>query len=76
MFKNVFFFPASLIILSLILVFFTHEYLDMMRYTRLMNKGNIVYASYQNLSRQIKNAAVLTPSLIKAGNSEKINALF
>jgi len=74
--KNVLFFFSSSILLALILSFFTNDYLSLLRYTSLMNKGNRVYACFQHLSLQIKNAAVLNPALMKAGNAARGDSVF
>ena len=74
--KNVLFFLVSFIVLGLILLFFTVDYLNLTRYTREMNIGNRVYASFQNLSRQVKNAAVLYPGLVKTSSAAKVENLF
>ena len=74
--KNVLFFLVSFIVLGLILLLFTSDYIDLMRYTRQMNIDNRVYASFQNLSRQIKNAAILYPGLLKARDAARVESLF
>jgi len=48
----------------------------MVRYSDLTDRAYTVHSLFQDLSRQIKNAAVLTPDLIKAGNSSKVENLF
>ena len=73
--KNLFYIIAfALLVLSFL--FFNGAYKELIRYAELTNKSNTVYSSFQNLSRQINNAALLNPDLIKAGTSSKAVNLF
>ncbi|MEP7265276.1 MAG: PAS domain S-box protein [Bacteroidota bacterium] len=45
-------------------------------YSELSNRHNTVYGYFQNLSRQINNAAVINPDLVKAGYSTKGEQIF
>jgi len=59
-----------------VLVLFNREYRSLTGYSELAARHNLVYNSYQNLSTQITNAAVLNPNLLKAIDSTKTRNIF
>ncbi len=74
--KNILFYFTAFALLLLVFLFFKRTYQEMIRFTELTNSTSIVYNSFQALSGQIKNAAVLTPGMVKAGNSSKAGKIF
>jgi len=74
--KNVLLYITAFILLLAVFLFFNRAYQELTVYTESANRQNIVYSCFQNLSRQINNAAVLNPDLIKAGDSLKTEKLF
>ena len=62
---------TAFILLAAVLIFFTRAYKELIIYSDRTNRHNIVHAGFQNLSKQITNAAVLNPDLIKATGSSK-----
>ncbi len=74
--KNILFYLIAFALLALIFLFFNRVYHELIRYSELTNRTNTIYSSFQNLSRQIKSAAVLNPDLIKANNSSKVQKIF
>jgi len=72
-------FPFYLVAFALLLFvffFFSRAYKELIRYTELINRANIFHNTFQKLSGDINNVAVLNPDLIKAGNSSKVIKLF
>lgn len=74
--KNVLFYLISFILLVLILLFFNKDYKQLVRYSERTSRTNTVHISFQNLSRQIKSAAILNSGLLKASDSSKAEKLF
>jgi len=74
--KNILFHLIAFTLLILIILFSERDYKEITRYSGLTNRTNTIYSSFQNLSRQIKNAAVLNPGLVKASNASKVEKLF
>jgi len=70
------FYLIAFALLVLIFLFFSKAYKELIRYTELTNKINTVYITYQKLSGDINNAAVLNPDLVNIANSSKAIQLF
>ncbi len=68
--KNILLYGIAFVLLMLLLLFFSRTYRELTTYSDLTNTHNAVYSIFQNLSRQLNNAAILNPDLQKAGNSE------
>jgi PAS domain S-box-containing protein len=49
---------------------------QLIHFSESVHRNNIVYRSFQNLSRQIDNAAVLTTELIKQRDTAEVTTLF
>lgn len=71
-----FFSFTAFIILLLIFFFFSKAYQQRNRYAELINRTNTVYSAFQNLSAQIRTAAVLHSTLTNARNFSGIEQLF
>jgi len=54
-------------LLIITLVFFNIGYKTLVSYSDLTNRHNTVLNCFQNLSKQINNAAILNPDLANAG---------
>ena len=74
--KNILFYLITLSLLTCSLFFFSKAYKEVIQYTKLQDKRDLVYSCFQNLSREINNAAVVNPDLINASNKEKGIKLF
>jgi len=74
--KKVLFYSVFLALLALIFILFSNSYRQLIRYSELMNRYNAVHTSFQNLSKQINNAAIITPDLVNAGGYSKFEKLF
>ena len=74
--KNILFYIICLGLLGLSFFFFINTYRQIAQYATLTNRSNIVYGSFQKLSSQVNNAAVLHPDLVKAGRAFAGQILF
>src|SRR4051812_3109700 len=74
--KNIILSGIALGALLLTLIFFSTAYRQVIQYTALIERGNNLYSGYGELSKEINNAAVLHPDLIKSGDSLKGKQLF
>lgn len=74
--RKILLYIIAFILLSLILLFFNGAYRELSNYSTLISRYNAVHSGFQNLSRQINNAAILNPELIEAGNASKTGNLF
>jgi PAS domain S-box-containing protein len=63
-------------LLLITLVFFNMGYKTLISYSELTNRHNTVLNCFQNLSKQINNAAVLNPDLTNAGINANRKELF
>jgi len=63
-------------LLMITLVFFNVGYKTLISYSELTNRHNTVLNCFQNLSKQINNAAVLDPDLTNAGIKANTKELF
>jgi PAS domain S-box-containing protein len=76
MHKNILFYFIAFMLLLAVLLFFNTGYRELTTYSALTNRHNAVYSCFQNLSKQINNAAILNPDLVKAAISSKAGKLF
>ena len=75
--KAFFLYVFAFTLLALILLFFNKAYNELTTYSTLTNNHNIVHGHFQNLSRQISNAAVINPDLIKTyGGKSEVDLFF
>ena len=74
--KNRLLYFIAFVTIVLVLVQFNKLYNAVIVEYELSNRHNIVYAGFQNLSRQIDNAAILNTGIIKAANSTAAGKLF
>jgi PAS domain S-box-containing protein len=74
--KNIFLYLLAFGLLGIVLIFFNRVYSELSTYTELTNRHNRVHSYYLNLSKQINNAAILDPDLIKVNSSAKSGKLF
>lgn len=74
--KNLFLYIALVVIFISVFILFNREYRGLAGYTELTNRHTEVYNCYQNLHRQINNAAVLNPELLKAAGADNAGRLF
>lgn len=63
------FYIIAFILISVVLLFFDKTYRETTRYSDLTNRHNLVHSYFQNLSREINNAAIITPELSRIYNS-------
>lgn len=61
--KKVLLYIITFIFLTGILLLFNKAYRELSEYNELINRHNTVYRIFQDLSKQISNAAILTPDL-------------
>jgi PAS domain S-box-containing protein len=66
----------SFSLLAVALIFFNRAYRELTNYSELTNRHNSIRNGFQNLSQQLKNAAILTPDLAKASDSTRAGKLF
>lgn len=66
----------AFVLLIVVLLFFSRAYREMTSYSELTNRHNAVNSSFHNLSRQLNNAAILNPDLVKVGNAVNGGKLF
>lgn len=74
--KNILFYIIAFALLVVSLFFFSNTYRHVIEYTRLTDRSNMVYSSFQNLSREVNNAAVINPELLRASNTQSGIKLF
>jgi len=74
--KNMLLYIAVFILLICIFILFSRAYQGLNTYSELSNRHNTVYSSYQNLSTQINNAAVLNSDLGKAAYSTRVKLFY
>jgi len=74
--KNILLYIIAFVLLMVVLLFFSRAYRELTIYSRLTDRYNTVYNSFQNLSRQLNNAAILHPDLIKESSSAQAGKLF
>ena len=73
--KNILLYILAFLLLLPVVLFFNSSYQQIAGYSELTNRLNKVYGSFQDLSGQVSNAAILNPALVKATagtNSGKI----
>ncbi|HYF32945.1 MAG TPA: ATP-binding protein [Chitinophagaceae bacterium] len=73
--KNILFYGLASVLLVIVLLFFNAAYKELTNYSELINRQNVVHICYQELSRQMNNAAMLTPELA-AANSPVADEIF
>jgi len=56
--------------------FFDSLHKELIHYTELTARTNKVFGSFQNFSRQISNAAIVTPELLMAGRGKQVKPMF
>lgn len=61
--KDILFFAAALLLLVVVLLFFNSAYRQLGNYSEQINRQNAVHSAYQQLSREINDAAVIDRSL-------------
>ena len=76
MLKKLLSYIIAFVLLLVVLLFFNSAYRKLTEYTELANRHNTVHGCFQNLSRQINNAAVFNPGLMAAVNSIKAGKIF
>jgi PAS domain S-box-containing protein len=76
MFKNILLYTISFILLGSVLVFFNRANMELTKYAELTSRQNTVHDYFQNLSKQVNNAAVLDPELAKVNINLKQGKLF
>ncbi|MDB5281675.1 MAG: hypothetical protein JWO06_750 [Bacteroidota bacterium] len=74
--KDILFYLLACVLLGLVFLFFSNAYRQLVRYSELANRNSIVYTAFQHLSKEINNAAVINPDLLKANESSKTANLF
>lgn len=74
--KNMLFYIIFFGLLATSFFFFGNAYRQIAQYATLTNRSNILYGSFQNLSSQVNNAAVLHPDLVKASRTFSGQNLF
>lgn len=62
--------------LVIVLLIFNKAYTELTSHSELTNRQNTVQSNYQNLSRQINNAAILNPDLSRTDNLLNTGKLF
>ncbi len=74
--KKILFYICAFLLLLVALFFFNKAYRELTTYSQLTSSHNAVHSIFQNLSREINDAAVLSPDLAKAGNSQRAGKIF
>lgn len=74
--KSVLFYIIVFILVAGVVLFLDKTYRETQKYSDLTNRHNLVYSYFQNLSRYIHNAAILTPDLVETYNTIDNEKLF
>src|SRR4051812_45776024 len=74
--KNLIFYSMAFALIFLVFIFFNRLYRELIRYSELTNRTTAVSGIYQNISTQVRNAAVSNPDIDKAGEKTKSTKLF
>ena len=74
--KNILFYIIAFTLLTTVSLFFGKAYRNLILYTELTQQHNKVYNCFQNLSKQINNAAVSNSDLTAARSSFGVGDLF
>jgi PAS domain S-box-containing protein len=74
--KNIVFYLIAIGLLIFSFLLFNDSYRETVRFTKLTENSNIVYGNFQDLSRQINNAAVVHPDLLRINDSLGGDKLF
>jgi PAS domain S-box-containing protein len=74
--KNIILSGIALGALLCTLIFFSTAYKKVIEYTALIERGNNLYSGYRELSKELNNAAVIHPDLVKAADPSKGKQLF
>jgi PAS domain-containing protein len=74
--KNIFFYLIAIGLLIFSFLLFNDSYQETVRFTRLTESSNTAYGNFQDLSRQINNAAVMHPDLLRINDSLAGDKLF
>jgi PAS domain S-box-containing protein len=76
MLRNALFYFIAFVLLIAVALFFTKVYHALVFYTDTVQRHNTVYSCFQDLSKQIDNAAISNPDLAAAGNPQAAGAIF
>jgi PAS domain S-box-containing protein len=76
MMKNVLLYLFALLLLLTVLFFFNRTYRELTKYAELTNRHNTVYSTFQEISREVNNAAIFNPDLAQANAAVKPGGLF
>jgi|GEM_PF-3582884 len=74
--KKIFFYLLLFTLFAAGILFFNSLHKELIHYTQLTARTNKVFSSFQNLSRQVNNAAIITPELLNAGRQGQVETVF
>jgi len=76
MLKKPLLYIIAFILLVISILYLNRAYRTLTAYTELSNRHNSVHNNYEELARQLNNAAILNPVLLKASNVQNAVAIF